>query len=201
MVGFSTVFIFLILLILLRLKRRGHVMDREERFYALLEISLLVLFGVFSLQLSTLTLLAPFIPIVIYAIEAILCIIPIAAVYRKRKKINQVLTNKYLDKLRKKIQKELETEATAKNLAFPHQLKDDVLSKLANRVSSDIMNVPNPINYSVQPMNDRVGDVDVYLGGHILAVPIASAQVLADKMTELSKAPQYRKKWKLLLLP
>jgi len=114
--------------------------------------------------------------------------------FRYKKRIERSLAKHSYENLERKIRKELETEAIAKNLTFPHQLKDDIISKLANRVSSDIMNISTPTDYSVQQMNDRVGDVDVYLGEHILAIPFSEAKILADKMTELSKNPSYRKK-------
>jgi hypothetical protein len=139
-------------------------------------------------------------PIIVYTLAVVLAIISFTVLFRKRKKIEQSFANKYRLKSEHKIKRELETEATAKNLTFPHQLKDDVISKLANRVSSDIMDVPTPKVYSVQRINDRVDDVDVYLGGHILAIPFSEAEILAHKMTELSKNPQYRRKRKWLYL-
>ena len=106
--------------------------------------------------------------------------------------IRQALAKRAHEKLERKITKELETEATTKNLTFSHQQKDDVISILAKQVAFDIINVSTTKDYSAQKMLDKVGDV--WIGECILSIPFVSAKILADKMTELSKDPQYRKK-------
>ena len=107
-------------------------------------------------------------------------------------RIRQALAKRAHEKLERKITKELETEATTKNLTFSHQQKDDVISILAKQVASDIINVSTTKDYSAQKMLDKVGDV--WICECILSIPFVSAKILADKMTELSKDPQYRKK-------
>lgn len=98
------------------------------------------------------------------------------------------------DSVSNEIRKELENVATTKNLTFPHETRDDVVSKLTNRLCTDIMNVSNPIGYSVREMPDRVGEVSI--GALTNYVPVPTAKVLADKMTELSKDSAYRQKFK-----
>jgi hypothetical protein len=55
-----------------------------------------------------------------------------------------------------------------------------------------------PINYSVIPNYSVLpnGDTCIYLGGHMLDIPLSTAEVLAVKMTSLSNDPWFRKKKK-----
>jgi len=123
----------------------------------------------------------------------------IIVIWQRKERIRQSLTKRYYKKLEHKLGKELENVSTTKNLVFPNQPRDKVLYQLASRISSEIVNEPAPKVYLAQPMLDKKDDV--YLAGLYLTIPMASAKVLADKMTELSKDMRYRKRYKMLLLP
>lgn len=94
-----------------------------------------------------------------------------------------------------KIEKELKNVTTPQKLTSTGQVGDDVISKLANKVCSDIMDSSTPIDYSAQQMGDQFGVLNLG-GGLKLAIPSSDAKVLTDKMTELSKDSLYRKQLK-----
>jgi len=200
------VFIFLWLIVFRRKARKGQALTRTEMFllvgsFIIAAFGVILQFLAFSDNVPS--YLIPYLPFIAQTIWVGLIIVSASlisiAIWHRKERIIQSLANHYHKKLEQKIGEELENEATTKNLALPHQLRNDVLSKLADQVSSDIVNKITPKVYLVQPMLDKKDDV--YLAGLYLTIPMASAQVLAGKMTELSKDPQYRKKWKLFLLP
>ena len=197
------VFIFLIWFILFRRKtKKGFPLNRKEAvgfwISVIATVGCLVVACLLFID-DIASYLIPYVPYIKNAVCVILGIILISiiviVIIRHKAGIRQALVKRAHENLERKIRKELETEATAKNLTFPHQQKDEVISKLSNRLSSDIMNGSTPKDYSAQPMTDRVGDV--YLGGCYLTIPFSTAKSLADKMTELSNDPRYRKKRKL----
>jgi hypothetical protein len=204
---FVAVFIFLLWFILFGKKvRKGIPLNREERVLAWLGIFFLIasvipqyldFFGVTS---STITPYWEDIQRIILIILPILAVlIVVVVIYSRKKRISQSILNRSHKKMECRIIKELETEATAKNLVFSRQRKKDVLSILASRLSSDIVEKTTPKKYVVQTMKDRDGDVCI--DKDILSIPLQSAETLADKMTKLSEDPKYRKKWRMLLLP
>jgi hypothetical protein len=198
------VFIFLLWFILFGRKiRKGISLSRGEKALAYITLFFLIAsvipqyFEFFGVTSST------FIPYLADIERGILIILPILAVLiviavvnSHKKGIRRFLTMRSHSKLKRKITKELENEATTKKLAFSHQPKKEILSILANRVSIDLMDIPTPKQYPVQMMKDRDGDVCI--GADILSIPLVSAEILADKMTKLSNDPRYRKKRKLL---
>jgi len=195
------VFIFLIWFILFgREIRRGISLDRETK--ALTYIALLV--GIVGIILESFEFFgvtaSNFIPYladiklgILISLPILVVLIAVAVVNSHKNGIRRFLTMRSHSKLKRKITKELENEATTKNLAFSRQPKKEILSILANQVSIDIMDAPTPKQYSVQIMDDRDGDV--FIGKDILSIPLVSAEILADKMTELSNDPRYRKRF------
>lgn len=199
--------ILLLWFILFRKAKRGIPMNREERVLAWLIAVSSIVYAVIEILLYcniTPSILASYLSniacTILFVLGILIISITATMIIRRKERIEKSLAKRSYENLERKIRKELENVATTKNLTFPHQLRNDVISKLAERVSYDIMNASTTIDYSVQRMDDRVGDVDIYLGGHILAIPLSEAKVLADKMIELSKEPRYRKRSKWLSL-
>lgn len=206
MTPFVPVFIFLLWFILFGRKAiKGIPLNREERVLAWIGIILLIVsvipqyFQLFDVKPSIfIPYLADIERAILVALPIIAILIVVAVINHQKKKIRQSLTKCYHKKLERKIRKELENVATTKNLAFPHQLRSDVLSKLADRVSSDIVTMPIPEVYLAQPMPDKRDGSDVYLAKLTFTIPMDSAKALADKMTELSKDVRFRRRKRFL---
>jgi uncharacterized protein (DUF1697 family) len=184
--------------------KRGTSLTREERIIAWLgAISFLVVaifegLNYFHIGPELLILYSSYIAIGFMVFCGLLLLV--LAGPKQKKKISQILARRYHENLERTLRDELESVATAEKLTFPRQIREDVISKLANTLSIDIMNTATPIEYSVRLVSDRVSADDVYLAGHILSIPFSEAQILANRMTDLSKNPQYRKKKTLLSL-
>ena len=186
--------------------KKGIPLSREERILAWIiavcTLGFLVIEALIYFQITS-SDLALYLSNIAYSVLFVLVLLVVSiivvGVIRRRAGIEQWMARRYLGKLKHKIREELENVATTKNLDFPHQLRSHVLSQLATQVSRDIVNTPAPKVYLVQLMLDKNGDV--YLAGLYLTIPMESAQVLADKITELSKDMRYRKRYRLLLLP
>src|SRR4030042_3693568 len=122
--AFVAVFISLLMLFMLK-RKGGRPLDREEKQYfivgLLIGVAISVIFGIFPI-LEYYNVpppdLLPLVLIVAYVLVFCLCALPILFVFRSRKKIGQTLRSKYLKKLTKKIQKDLETEIKNRQLTL-----------------------------------------------------------------------------------
>lgn len=174
-------------------------MDKKTSFIAygtlflLCVRAILDLFDFFGITTSSFTpYLAEINLCILIGLPILLFLLVVTVVNSHKTGIRQFLMKRSHSKLLSEITKELENQATSKNLTFLHHKKDFVLNTLAKQVTIDIENSHTPKNYSVQRMMDKVGDV--WISGHIFSIPFKSAKILADKMTELSNDPKYRKK-------
>lgn len=196
--------IFLLWFILLRKTKRGIPLTTEERILAwLILIFTIATFFLQWLQYSDTkpSFLIPYLAYIVFSFAVLSgFLVLLLVVPRLNKKISKILAKRYRENLYRMIKKELESVAITEKLTFSGQPKNNVISTLAKRVSSDIMDVSAIVDYSVQPMNDRIGGVEVDLGGDILAIPFSEAAILAHKMTELRKNPKYRGKNRWLYL-
>jgi len=176
--------------------RRGISLNREERFLAWAELTgliILILLTIFTpdfLITNKLYLLWVLVAAVIVTYVTIMSM----TLHHYQHKIEQIFERRSYRKLVQRIRRELENEATAKKLTFPYQTREDVLSKLADSLAFNNINVATPITYSVIHNYSALpnGDVCAYLGGHMLAVPASTADALAVKMNLLSNDTRYR---------
>ena len=190
------VFIFLLWLISFGRKViKGIPLSRGEKALAYISVIFLILSVIpqyFEFFGVTPSAFIPYIGVILVILPILAVLVIVAVVNSHMKGIRRFLMVRSHKKLERKITKELETEATIKNIAFSRQPKKAVLSILANRVSDDIMETQTPKKYHAQPSEEREGDV--WIDEDMLTIPLPSAVTLADKMTELSKNPKYRRK-------
>ena len=182
-------------------------MDKEEKKWVVITIAvavvLAVVFGVPAwMELYNIPPpdLLPFVPFSIYAVAAILGLSAAGFAYRKRIKIRQTLDNKYLNKLQRKIQQELETEAQNKHLTFPKN-RLEFLPYMATNLARSIVTKSPPITY-VATLGDHIKEKRfTMINQYGSMVPFNEGEIIAKKMTEISKKSRYRKKVLFLLLP
>ena len=202
--GFSTVFILLIWLILIRRKRP---LDKEEKKYFILGLTIgigvSVILGIFPiLQYYGVPPpnLLPLVPFLIWVVATTLSLTAIGIAYQKRIKIGQILDNKYLNKLERKIRQELETEAKNKQLTFTENHLE-FLPYMATNLARSIMNKSPPITY-VAALGDHIREKRfTMINQYGSMIPFSEGKIIAKKMTEISKRSRYRKKALFLLLP
>lgn len=207
MTSFGVVLILLLWFILFRKKiKKGIPLSKKEIIIELIlsisTLGLLILGALAYFQISP-SALTSYLSKNAYDVSIILILfivsVIVVVVVHRRKGIRQWMERLYIRKLERKIRIELEKESTNKNLTFPYQSRDYVLSILASRLSRDIVEKTTPKKYIAQPMKDR--DDVFYIDKDTFRIPLQSVESLAEKMTKLSEDPKYRKKWRMALLP
>jgi len=108
-----------------------------------------------------------------------------------KKSVAQNINKCYHKRLLKDIRLELEKEVTTKNIILEPQEKDEVLQILTEKVTDGIIRC-QPQTYKVKKALASTNCLS--LDGIVFTITQESEEVIAQKMTELSNSPKYRKK-------
>jgi hypothetical protein len=198
-------FIFLIWLLLFRIKKVTPL-NKEER--ALLYAGFI--FGIIGVIFTALqwfnvtpASFAQYISIITNIVLVILGLIFLIAVVmiirQYKRRATEILARKYKDKMQRKIKKELEETAKDKQLTVL-QNRHDYLESLANDVAQNVSNGLPPTTYTAAKGGTMGAGTLVYVGKHGAIIPIAEAEIMAEKMNEINKSKKYRRNKVLFFL-
>lgn len=177
-------------------------MDRDNKIVVGLTIATLaviIFFGVFPDPLSYFggpsSFFTPFVQIIPYIFAVSLSITVVVIVFRRRKRIQQSLGNRYIHKLENKIKNEL--EAVAKNRDYFYI--DDFTNQLRNNIIGRLPPIPY---FAVPSERTRIGQKGQYteIANKLLPISLGEGKIFAEKLTEISSSRRYRRNKALFLL-
>ncbi len=200
--GFSTVFILLILLIIIY-RKKGKTLTRLERAVLIVGLSAGIvdlvagLIYIFSVLLpnypwSDIIIQIPIMPIIWFFSIVLIASITAKIFLHYKKPIEQSINKHYRKRLQKDIGLELTKEVTIKHVVLADQEKDIVLAQLTDKIIYDIyVGYRTLPTYGVYKIFDKLDSMKV--GGIVFTVSQDDAEVIAKKMTELYNNKKYRK--------